>query len=130
MIGLILLDIDHFKLVNDRLGHPAGDEYLRTVANILLAEIRAGVDLVARYGGEEFLIVVGDATLDGAMMLAERKLPNPASPMGHLTISVGVDVLSPHREFSLSELLQGADLALYEAKRSGRNRVEAAKAKL
>jgi diguanylate cyclase (GGDEF)-like protein len=134
LIGLIIIDIDHFKMVNDRMGHPAGDEYLCVVANILLAGIREGVDLVARYGGEEFVIVMHDAKLDDAIQLAERlrsaiaarKLPSPAAPMGQLTVSVGIDVIDPHTDQSLSELLQGADLALYEAKRSGRNRVTVA----
>jgi diguanylate cyclase (GGDEF)-like protein len=130
-IGLILFDIDHFKMVNDRLGHAAGDEYLRIVAEVLLSGVRDGMDAVARYGGEEFVVVMHDAPIEAARALAQRlcaalekrKLANPGSPLGHLTISAGVAILQPHAQSSFDELLRSADRSLYEAKQGGRNRV-------
>ncbi len=129
-LATLMLDIDHFKSVNDRYGHAAGDDVIRTVASRISASIRAG-DIIGRLGGEEFALVVHE-TLDGAVGLAERLREAVASspvttssgPVS-VTISVGVAGLNDG-DSSLSRLLQRTDVALYEAKRLGRNRVSLA----
>ncbi|RMQ36417.1 MULTISPECIES: sensor domain-containing diguanylate cyclase [Pseudomonas syringae group genomosp. 2] len=127
--SLIIGDIDHFKSVNDRYGHPAGDRVLTSVAVILKQRIRLQ-DVAARWGGEEFLILVPDSSLDHAAELADRirkgveglLIPNA----GSVTISLGVAQLSPGE--TAASLIQRADKALYQAKRRGRNRVDIAQA--
>ena len=126
-LSTIMLDIDYFKLVNDRHGHASGDDVIRAVASRIAASIRAG-DVLGRLGGEEFALVLHE-NLDGAIGLAERlrtavsdaAIGTSSGPV-RVTISVGVATLHDD-DASLSRLLQRTDLALYEAKRSGRNRV-------
>ncbi|MFL6207876.1 MAG: diguanylate cyclase [Pyrinomonadaceae bacterium] len=124
-VSLIMLDIDHFKTVNDTHGHDAGDTALRFLADLLRAELR-GVDTAARYGGEEFAIILPQANLDGALVVAERlrvRLAETAMPViGHITASFGLATFSQHTDSS-KELVTIADRALYEAKRGGRNRI-------
>jgi len=123
-LSFALLDIDHFKNVNDRFGHGVGDEVLRRVAEAMGRTLRAS-DLAARWGGEEFLVVLTDTRLDGARMCAERiraaieALTVPR--VGHVTISAGVAELTPGEDLSVA--LLRADEMLYKAKGSGRNRV-------
>ncbi|HUJ16413.1 MAG TPA: diguanylate cyclase [Nitrospirota bacterium] len=126
-LSLMMIDIDHFKLLNDRLGHLAGDTVLRELAKMLGENVRE-TDTVARFGGEEFVIVMPDTHLDGAGYHAEvlrkkveaRPFPGPDGPV-RMTVSIGVAAYvsgSPSQE-----VLRSADRALYEAKEGGRNRV-------
>ncbi len=124
----MLVDIDHFKRVNDTLGHPAGDEVLASFAQRLLGVAR-GSDRVFRYGGEEFAVLLGDTDEAGASALAQRALDAVANrPMTagrrslRLTCSAGVAELASS-DVSPDALLRRADSALYDAKHQGRNRV-------
>ena len=129
-VSLIILDVDFFKNYNDTLGHPAGDEVLKTLGVILKDTVREN-DIVARYGGEEFAVILPGVANDGAIILADRirenvekcKFPNQEiQPKGNLTISVGVATL-PDQAKDAKDLIYKADTALYIAKKSGRNRV-------
>ncbi|MDT7690134.1 MAG: hypothetical protein QOE46_2893 [Acidobacteriota bacterium] len=124
-VSLILLDIDHFKRVNDSHGHDAGDAALRILAGALREEVR-GVDTAARYGGEEFAIILPQAGPEGALVVAERlrsRIEKTDVPgVGCITASIGVATF-PLDASSRELLVTTADRALYQAKRSGRNRV-------
>lgn len=129
-LSLVFLDVDHFKDYNDAHGHPAGDEALKTVAQLLQQQARA-MDVVARYGGEEFAIVLPHTDSDGAASLGERfraaietatAWSNSAGSTTQMTISVGVATLTPDMT-RRSDLIAAADRALYDAKKGGRNRV-------
>ena len=131
-IALLMIDVDHFKKVNDQYGHANGDQALRLIAEVFRENIRA-FDSLARYGGEEFVVVMPGSNPDDATAAAERLrlavesvVFEPVPGMRHnLSVSVGVSCTS--EEVSTPEqLLHTADLALYEAKRGGRNRVELA----
>jgi two-component system cell cycle response regulator len=125
-LALILMDVDHFKQYNDTYGHQAGDEVLRQVAQILQANVREG-DFVARYGGEEFVVVLPRADSESAVAVAERLRRAVESAEWHLrpiTGSFGVACIRPDME-TRQELIEAADQALYQAKKNGRNRVEA-----
>jgi len=131
MIGVILLDVDHFKHVNDAHGHLAGDSVLKEIANRILQVIRS-YDLAGRYGGEEFLIVLPDCDTERIQSCAERirsAIANePILAEGSsftVTISAGTKVLDPVLGTE-SDALAEADTALYQAKNTGRNRVIAA----
>ena len=130
-VTLLLVDIDHFKAFNDRYGHQAGDEAMKSVAAALAQSARRPFDLVARYGGEEFTIVLYDTTQAHAAVVAEevleavRALGIPHQDSGAapvLTVSVGVASVVPVARRSSAGLLQLADQALYAAKDGGRNR--------
>jgi two-component system cell cycle response regulator len=130
--AVMLLDIDHFKEVNDRHGHPAGDEVLRELAERAVRQVRS-VDLVGRLGGEEFVVVMPETSLAGAVVVAERLcvavadepfIPRGQSKMLPVTISVGIAVTGEGPD-TQDTLLKRADDALYAAKRAGRNRVVA-----
>ena len=128
--AVMLFDIDHFKQVNDRHGHPAGDEVLRELAERALRQVRS-VDLVGRLGGEEFIVVMPETSIGGAAIVAERvraavadelfTLPGEGKALP-VTVSIGVAVTGP-AEDKLDHLLKRADDALYAAKNAGRNRV-------
>ena len=125
--SLVLLDIDHFKSINDTFGHSVGDQVLVTVAR-LLDEGTRDADVVGRWGGEEFLIICPDTTLEGAIASAE-KLRNLVaghnfSTVGHKTASFGVATV--RKNDTASTLMARVDEALYRGKTNGRNRVEAA----
>jgi diguanylate cyclase (GGDEF)-like protein len=124
-VALVLLDLDHFKLVNDTHGHPYGDEALRAAGRELAGVVRTGADLVARVGGEEFALVLPGADGDAAFAAAERARASVARvsvPGGRaLSSSAGVASL-PNEADDAGELLRMADAALYEAKRLGRGR--------
>jgi diguanylate cyclase (GGDEF)-like protein len=130
-LGLLLLDLDHFKQLNDTYGHDAGDQALAAVGHALLSELRES-DLPARSGGEEFAVLLPDTQLDGALAVAEQlrraiaaiELPFAGSA---LSASIGVAVL-PQHAVEADGLMRAADRALYAAKRAGRNRVEVAAA--
>jgi diguanylate cyclase (GGDEF)-like protein len=130
-ISVMLVDVDHFKRVNDECGHLAGDAILQEIANRLTAAVRP-YDLIGRYGGEEFIISASELDLDSAAQLAERLRGHVASKkiLGgdvaiQVTVSVGVATTVDPQCCLLEALVQGADEAMYRAKRSGRNRVEA-----
>ncbi|WP_287880890.1 diguanylate cyclase [Aquitalea sp.] len=125
---LIMLDIDHFKQVNDEYGHDVGDRVIERVAMLLLEHTRA-IDTAIRYGGEEFLLVLPQTTLEGGMQLAERLRQQMAGRALHcndreieVTISLGVAATSIVMQDKAAWVKQ-ADMALYKAKRAGRNRV-------
>ena len=128
-VGLVMLDLDHFKRYNDEWGHPEGDEALRRAATAIEHSTR-GIDTVARLGGEEFAIIVPEADTAGALVLAERvrravelEFSGEQPP---LTASCGVASF-PADGFERSALLAAADRALYEAKAQGRNRAVASR---
>jgi diguanylate cyclase (GGDEF)-like protein len=133
-LSVMLLDVDHFKLFNDRYGHLAGDRCLRVIASQVAAATRRPGDLAARYGGEEFLLLMPHTDRTGALCVAERVrhlvldlaiahegIPSPRV----VTVSIGVATAWPDPESpqSVSTLLAAADTALYQAKSGGRNRV-------
>jgi diguanylate cyclase (GGDEF)-like protein len=135
-LSLLILDIDDFKQVNDTHGHLRGDDVLRMVGRVLNQESR-GIDEPARYGGEEFAVALPETGLAGAVELAERirarieaeGVPGPdGQPELHVTTSVGAASM-PVSAAGARELIAAADAALYEAKRSGKNRVVTASAK-
>ena len=135
-LGLMVIDIDHFKAYNDYYGHPQGDECLRQVATAMPANSR-DADLVVRFGGEEFVVLIANASPEAAKPAAEHircnvealEIPNHGvSAQSVVTVSVGVAVLYPKVSLAPAELLSQADEALYEAKRQGRNRVWVASA--
>lgn len=131
--AMLMCDIDHFKALNDKLGHGEGDRCLVKVAGIIQSCVRADRDLVSRHGGEEFLIVLPDVDEEEAVAVATRiresveaaALPNPSSGVGpSVTLSVGVALKSARDTgISLANLQHEADMALYRAKEAGRNQI-------
>ncbi|MBW8463216.1 GGDEF domain-containing protein, partial [Acidovorax sp.] len=142
---LMMVDIDHFKRVNDRYGHPAGDQVLCSVVDVLRGRVRAQ-DLVGRYGGEEFMVVLPDTALLGAEQLARELCravaesrcrigsteggsdtrSEPGGTSIAVTVSIGVFGGRLESGDSWDMLIAAADRALYQAKENGRNRVEVA----
>jgi diguanylate cyclase (GGDEF)-like protein len=132
-LSLLLVDIDHFKLYNDRYGHQTGDRAICQVTEVLQQACGRAGEIVARYGGEELAVILPAASHDGALSHAESmrravlalQLAHPDSPSHeHLTISVGVACSAVTEQGTPAALLRAADQALYDAKASGRNRVE------
>ena len=130
-LGLLFIDADYFKKVNDEYGHPAGDAVLKRLASVLAGAIR-DKDLVARYGGEEFVVLLAQPTVQGMEALAERvraaveaeRIPIDGGGVVRVTISIGGAIFDPpHSTDAPSNLLLTADAALYQAKDAGRNRV-------
>ena len=129
-LSLVMVDIDHFKKVNDTFGHLEGDKVLCKIASLLKDSVRKK-DTVARYGGEEFVLILPGAGLEESAMIAERirrLVENtPMQIIGqaqiNLTVSLGISNFPIHRPNSKEELVKMADQALYEAKEEGRNRV-------
>ncbi len=132
-IALMMIDIDHFKLYNDRYGHVSGDTCLRAVGETLSLVTLEEAVLVARYGGEEFALLLPGLDLARAAELAEeaRKsiedllITHAEAPCGVVSISIGVESLVPKKDQPASDLVEAADNALYAAKRGGRNSVVA-----
>jgi diguanylate cyclase (GGDEF)-like protein len=124
-VSVALIDVDHFKRINDRHGHAGGDRVLVQLGHRLAAELRAG-DRLGRWGGEEFLLVSGHTPLPAALELAERLRASVAGfEFGHgepVTVSIGVAQV--RQDDNAASLLERADQALYHAKDAGRNRVE------
>ena len=131
-LALLMIDVDHFKLFNDRHGHPAGDACLRRLACLITQLLRQETDRLGRYGGEEFAVLLPNTTLAEAILAAERirshvedlVLPHGAAGAGPVvTVSIGVAALRPAPGCAPEELIAAADAALYESKLGGRNRV-------
>ena len=126
-LGILMLDLDHFKAINDSHGHLIGDAVLSHLASIIRGSVRDS-DVAARYGGEEFAVIVQETDLNGAMRLAGRirtAVEQAVFPSGlRLTVSIGVACTDDAERFG--NLFELADSALYKAKRSGRNQVQAA----
>jgi len=129
-LGAIMADLDHFKRINDRYGHLAGDAVLRMTAEKMLSQVRA-YDSIGRYGGEEFLVILPDCGVQCAAAFAERirqrvsQQPfNTSEGLIPVTLSLGVAVTCRDARLSVVDLVKSADQALYHAKGNGRNRVE------
>ena len=134
-ISVLMIDFDNFKSFNDLYGHAMGDVCLKSIVETLSKSIRSGSDILARYGGEEFIVLLAPSTLADAQAVAERMrhsieeldIPHAMSPLGRVTISIGVaSVSEPGEHLSAKELSDAADKALYRAKTAGKNRVETA----
>jgi diguanylate cyclase (GGDEF)-like protein len=122
-LALIMIDIDHFKALNDTHGHQMGDEMLRRVARALETDLRAG-DLAARYGGEEFSIVMPGSRPDEVAQAADRLRRSIAQMDGPVPVTVSIGVSwAPEHGLTRDALVKVADDALYRAKEGGRNRV-------
>ena len=129
-LSLLLLDLDYFKILNDRAGHPAGDEALRRFARILSEAVRRPGDFAARYGGEEFALILPDTDGPGALAvaqaigdsLASSGIAHPGGIGGRLTTSIGLATVGPEDVESADALVARADMALYQAKKEGRDR--------
>ena len=127
-----MIDVDFFKSYNDSFGHVMGDETLRSVAQVLAKSCSRSGDLVARYGGEEFAIILPNTSLDGACSLANSvRRAVQALAIAHVapvadatvTVSIGVATMVPEQDLKPIALIQRADIGLYQAKESGRNRI-------
>lgn len=128
-LSLVMLDIDHFKKWNDELGHPAGDQALKDIAQLLLKGVRS-IDWVTRYGGDEFALILPDTPQNFAVEIAERiRKSVESSNMGKgpvaLSLSAGIASF-PEQGDTNQDLIQAADQALYAAKRQGRNQTKIA----
>ena len=127
-ITLLMMDLDHFKKINDTMGHLAGDYVLRATAELLKKSLRKS-DVAARYGGEEFAVLLPETPQEGAFILAERlreKLASSRFNYGehaiYVTMSIGIAAYSPKTDSTNADLIKKADTALYRAKEEGRNR--------
>ena len=130
-VALVFLDIDHFKAINDTLGHQIGDQVLREFAQSTQACIRKDIDLVCRYGGDEFIVIVLNATLDEAREVAERircecqrRFSRAPFANVRVTMTGGVAAANHQSPLSVEELIGRADCMLYRGKEAGRNRIE------
>lgn len=129
-LSLVMLDLDHFKKINDNYGHQNGDAVLRAIGIELKTHLRK-YDVAARFGGEEFVLILPETGLDEAVQTAERLRQNVADMRFNselsklqLTVSLGIATTQNGRILGLDDLIREADYALYNAKREGRNRVE------
>jgi len=128
-LSVVMADIDFFKAYNDEYGHSAGDDCLKKVANVLRIATKRAADFTARYGGEEFIVILPDTDCYGADKLAERlranvqelNIAHKHSPVGNVTISLGISTTIPMKEQDSVDLINAADKALYDAKSAGRN---------
>ena len=135
-LAVIMIDVDRFKAFNDTYGHPSGDACLQALAGVLSGGCRRPADLPARYGGEEFVLLLPNTDAAGASIVAEcirgkvraLAIPHAGSEHGVATVSIGVAVMAPDRPQGPAALVEAADMALYEAKRAGRNTVRQADA--
>jgi diguanylate cyclase (GGDEF)-like protein len=134
-VSVILIDVDYFKKYNDSYGHPAGDEVLRRIGDIMQRSVGRAGEVVGRYGGEEFILVLPGAMLPDAMRTAERlkrliheeNIPHKSSNVAdRVSISQGVLSVMPNEDVDPGVLVDRADAALYQAKREGRNSIAVA----
>jgi diguanylate cyclase (GGDEF)-like protein len=131
LLGLLIIDIDFFKLYNDNYGHLAGDDCLKKVANSIANSLKRSTDFVSRYGGEEFAVVIPGANFSSSLKIAE-KIRSDVESMeilheltevnDYVTVSLGASSIMPLKDSSPEELIKKADKALYRAKENGRNR--------
>lgn len=129
-LSLLMVDVDHFKRYNDLYGHVAGDQCLREIARVLEAALLRPSDVAARFGGEEFAVLLPNTDHHGAEQVAQRiwaqlsalRLPHAEGEQGQVTLSIGLSTLQPDRSINSNLLVEQADAALYDAKRTGRNR--------
>jgi diguanylate cyclase (GGDEF)-like protein len=127
--SVLLVDVDHFKLYNDKYGHVTGDNCLKEIAEAIGTVVHRSTDLLARYGGEEFVVVLPDTDAAGAYVMAEqirkavelRQIVHEGAPRGVVTLSVGCATQIPKLESPCTWLIKRADDALYQAKSAGRN---------
>lgn len=130
-LGMLIIDVDHFKLYNDKQGHLAGDACLKQVATLITQTAQADKGLAARLGGEEFGVLMPGGRIEEALALAERiraavsgaTIAHDYAPSRHVTVSIGVASITPQSGMDRVSLFATADKALYEAKRAGRNQV-------
>ena len=131
-ISIIMLDLDHFKIFNDTYGHQQGDRMLKTVASLMKLEAKRPTDLAVRWGGEEFIVLLPGTNIDGAAEIAERIRDKTEKTViiGHdgktqmnITVSLGVASITPGLDDKIEDFIERVDVALYTAKRTGRNRV-------
>jgi diguanylate cyclase (GGDEF)-like protein len=131
-LSLLLCDVDYFKSYNDTYGHPKGDMCLRAIADAIARSLRHEGDLVARYGGEEFVAILPETELSCALEIAQiirqqlqaLKIEHSGSRISnYITISIGIVSQIPDRHTSLQDLVKAADVALYQAKQDGRDRI-------
>ncbi|MDB5810717.1 MAG: hypothetical protein JWN94_2839 [Betaproteobacteria bacterium] len=135
-LAVIMIDIDHFKSYNDNFGHDAGDAVLRALGAFLKKHVR-GSDVACRYGGEEFILILSPVTVEGARQRAEKiregaallSVTHANRDLGAITISLGVATFPDHAD-AATAIIKAADVALYQAKRGGRNQVVLAAEKL
>ncbi|HET7142763.1 MAG TPA: GGDEF domain-containing protein, partial [Anaerolineales bacterium] len=128
-VGIIMIDIDHFKLINDTFGHNAGDMLLSEIGDLLRLHVRSE-DIACRFGGEEFIIILPEASREATSQRAEyfrksiKHLPvkQNEQSIGNVTLSLGVAIFPDHGSTG-DEVLKAADVALYRAKQEGRDRV-------
>jgi diguanylate cyclase (GGDEF)-like protein len=130
-LSCLMLDIDHFKMINDVYGHRAGDTVLKEVARILKSGRRA-IDTVARWGGEEFIVLLPQTKKEGAIIVASQFMSTLSAHVfsgisdEHVTVSIGIACVPDPSIDTGEKLVNASDCALYEAKRKGRNRIESA----
>jgi len=136
-LSVFLADVDFFKKYNDSYGHLQGDLALQSIAKTIIGSLRRSSDFIARWGGEEFVVLLPATSTDGALDVAEnvRKsieeaiIPNDncafeeTAGAEHVTISIGVNTMLPDNQNNMTDLISGADQALYSAKNTGRNKV-------
>lgn len=134
-ITLAIIDIDHFKLLNDTYGHQAGDQCLKEIGSVIKSFTKRPSDICARYGGEEFSMVLGNTTFEKSLDIVNRllnairelRIPNRKSPtMPIVTVSIGTATVYPNEQGDEKKLIKAADLLLYSAKEKGRNQVVSA----
>ncbi len=136
-LSLLMIDVDAFKGINDTYGHPAGDDYLRVIAETISSSVRRPADMVSRYGGEEFALILPATGAAGAAEVAEQlrlaicelRLPHVLNPDHESVVTVSIGAATAMMRSGLesatsANLLRAADSALYKAKQGGRNRVE------
>lgn len=131
-ISMLMIDIDKFKVYNDKYGHQQGDVLLKIIAKIFVSTVNRITDLVFRWGGEEFVILIPNTNMEDALSIAEKIRSNVESAcvpcingeyLTNVTISIGAVSSIPSYDYQISDFISKADNALYDAKRSGRNRV-------
>ena len=128
-LALLMIDLDHFKLYNDSLGHVAGDACLQAVGKIIEECVRRPSDVVARYGGEEMSVIMPNTDIEGAAVVAQlildrlkqASIPHTASPLGRVSVSIGMSCAAGAQLDHVQGLIEAADQALYSAKTLGRN---------
>jgi diguanylate cyclase (GGDEF)-like protein len=130
-LSIFFADIDFFKKYNDKFGHLQGDVALQTIAKVIIDSLRRSNDFIARWGGEEFAVLMPATFTAGALEVAEnvreniKNTPIPCNESGAeiVTVSIGVNTIIPDKDSSMSDFIDGADKALYDAKNTGRDKV-------